>query len=83
MDNTAVARCYANKNGFSASGNALTLKAIGKKSLHLSVNRNYSRCLQVIQILLKAKLLTAATDDEAELTPLSTVELFTGYKKYV
>lgn len=37
--------------------------------------------LQVIQILLKAKLLTAATDDdEAELTPLSTVELFTGYK---
>lgn len=39
--------------------------------------------LQVIQILLKAKLLTAATDDEAELTPLSTVELFSGYKKYV
>ena len=36
---------------------------------------------QVIQILLKAKLLTAAVDDENELTPLSTVELFTGYKK--
>ncbi|TGZ54491.1 Cullin-1 [Temnothorax longispinosus] len=36
--------------------------------------------LQVIQILLKAKLLTAASDDVAELTPLSTVELFTGYK---
>jgi len=32
---------------------------------------------------LKAKLLTAASDDVAELTPLSTVELFTGYKKYV
>lgn len=38
--------------------------------------------LQVIQILLKAKLLTATTDDETELTPQSTVELFTGYKKY-
>lgn len=37
--------------------------------------------LQVIQILLKAKLLTATTDDETELTPQSTVELFTGYKK--
>ncbi|XP_020286010.1 cullin-1 isoform X2 [Pseudomyrmex gracilis] len=36
--------------------------------------------LQVIQILLKAKLLTANSDDIAELTPLSTVELFTGYK---
>ncbi|EGI70433.1 Cullin-1 [Acromyrmex echinatior] len=36
--------------------------------------------LQVIQILLKAKLLTTASDDVAELTPLSTVELFTGYK---
>lgn len=36
--------------------------------------------LQVVQILLKAKLLTAASDDVAELTPLSTVELFTGYK---
>lgn len=32
---------------------------------------------------MKAKLLTAASDDVAELTPLSTVELFTGYKKYM
>lgn len=39
--------------------------------------------MQVVQILLKAKLLTAASDDVAELTPLSTVELFTGYKKYM
>jgi len=38
--------------------------------------------VKVIQILLKAKLLTAASDDVAELTPSSTVELFTGYKKY-
>ncbi|XP_012255442.1 cullin-1 [Athalia rosae] len=37
--------------------------------------------LQVIQILLKAKLLTTATnDDDADLTPSSNVELFTGYK---
>lgn len=39
--------------------------------------------IQVVQILLKAKLLTAVSDDVAELTPLSTVELFTGYKKYI
>lgn len=35
---------------------------------------------QVIQILLKAKLLTAASDDVNELTPVSSVALFTGYK---
>lgn len=47
------------------------------------MTQNNSFFVQVIQILLKAKLLTAASDDVAELTPLSTVELFTGYKKYV
>ncbi|KAH0946080.1 hypothetical protein HN011_007027 [Eciton burchellii] len=36
--------------------------------------------LQVIQILLKAKLLTANSDDVSELTPQSIIELFTGYK---
>lgn len=48
-----------------------------------SIGTKIFSMLQVIQILLKAKLLTAATDDENELTPLSTVELFAGYKKYV
>jgi hypothetical protein len=38
--------------------------------------------LKVIQILLKAKLLTANSDDVSELTPQSIIELFTGYKKY-
>lgn len=38
--------------------------------------------LQVIQILLKAKLLVTS-DDESELGPTSTINLFTGYKKLV
>ncbi|XP_051154665.1 cullin-1 [Leptopilina boulardi] len=36
--------------------------------------------IQVMQILLKAKLLISSTDEEAELSPSSTAELFTGYK---
>ncbi|XP_012276328.1 cullin-1 [Orussus abietinus] len=50
------------------------------QQLHDATQIKMDFLIQVIQILLKAKLLTAATDDEAELTPLSTVELFTGYK---
>ncbi|XP_066597892.1 cullin-1 isoform X2 [Prorops nasuta] len=46
--------------------------------LHDATRIKMDFLLQVIQILLKAKLL--ATDDEAELTPVSIVELFTGYK---
>lgn len=36
--------------------------------------------VQVLQILLKAKLLTCS-DDEANLSAASVVELFLGYKK--
>lgn len=36
--------------------------------------------IQVMQILLKAKLLISSTEEEAELSPTSTAELFTGYK---
>ncbi|KOC68754.1 Cullin-1 [Habropoda laboriosa] len=50
------------------------------QQLHDATQIKMDFLLQVIQILLKAKLLTAAADDEAELTPLSTVELFAGYK---
>lgn len=38
--------------------------------------------IQVIQILLKAKLLTCE-EDENDLAPSSVVNLFVGYKKYV
>lgn len=51
------------------------------QQLHDATQIKMDFLLQVIQILLKAKLLTAPVDDEAELTPLSSVELFTGYKK--
>lgn len=37
--------------------------------------------IQVIQILLKAKLITSE-DDENDLTTNSVVNLFSGYKKY-
>lgn len=36
--------------------------------------------IQVIQILLKAKLITCE-DDESELSPSSVVHLYLGYKK--
>lgn len=51
------------------------------QQLHDATQIKMDFLLQVIQILLKAKLLTAPVDDEAELTPMSSVELFTGYKK--
>lgn len=41
---------------------------------------NQESLIQVIQILLKSKLLTS-TDDEASLKPTSNIELFMGYKK--
>lgn len=62
--------------------NAATLWTV--QQLHDATQIKMDFLLQVIQILLKAKLLTAATsDDEADLTPSSTVELFSGYKKFV
>ncbi|KMQ89682.1 cullin-1-like isoform x2 protein [Lasius niger] len=51
-----------------------------KQACGFEYTSKLQRMFQVVQILLKAKLLTAASDDVAELTPLSTVELFTGYK---
>lgn len=57
-------------------------------SYHILNKRNRTPCIginpesliQVLQILLKAKLLKSA-DDENSLTPASTVELFLEYKK--
>lgn len=59
--------------------NAATMWTI--QQLHDATQIKMDFLLQVIQILLKAKLLTAQTDDDAELTALSNVELYTGYKK--
>ncbi|XP_033336118.1 cullin 1 [Megalopta genalis] len=50
------------------------------QQLHDATQIKMDFLFQVIQILLKSKLLTSAADDVTELTPLSTVELFTGYK---
>ncbi|OXU25382.1 hypothetical protein TSAR_005317 [Trichomalopsis sarcophagae] len=49
------------------------------QQLHESTQIKMDFLLQVIQILLKAKLLVTS-DDESELGPTSTVDLFTGYK---
>ncbi|KZC11849.1 Cullin-1 [Dufourea novaeangliae] len=50
------------------------------QQLHDATQIKMDFLFQVIQILLKAKLLSVTTDDETELTPSTTVELFTGYK---
>lgn len=50
------------------------------QQLHDATQIKMDYLLQVIGILLKAKLLTAP-EEEAELTGSSTVELFTAYKK--
>ncbi|XP_076293395.1 cullin 1 [Lasioglossum baleicum] len=50
------------------------------QQLHDATQIKMDFLFQVIQILLKSKLLTSTADDVTELTPLSTVELFTGYK---
>lgn len=47
-----------------------------------SAGINQESLIQVLQILLKSKLLTSS-DDEANLTTSSSVELNTGFKKYV
>ncbi|XP_043279047.1 cullin-1 isoform X2 [Venturia canescens] len=82
-----LTNCFKNRYTLQASTfqmavllqyNVATLWTI--QQLHESTQIKMDFLLQVIQILLKAKLLTAAIDDEAELTSLSTVELFTGYK---
>ncbi|EFN78772.1 Cullin-1 [Harpegnathos saltator] len=79
--------CFKNRYTLQASTfqMAVLLQYNGSTSwtiqqLHYATQIKMDFLLQVIQILLKAKLLTAASDDVAELTPLSTVELFTGYK---
>lgn len=42
----------------------------------------FDNLVQLLPILLKAKLLTC-TEDENNLTPASVIELFLNYKKYV
>lgn len=51
------------------------------QQLHESTQIKMDYLIQVLQILLKAKLLTAPTEEDAELAPTATVELFTAYKK--
>lgn len=50
------------------------------QQLHESTQIKMDYLIQVLQILLKAKLLTAPTEEDAELAPSATVELFTAYK---
>ncbi|KAF7996415.1 hypothetical protein HCN44_002047 [Aphidius gifuensis] len=50
------------------------------QQLHESTQIKMDYLIQVLQILLKAKLLTAPTEEDAELAPTATVELFTAYK---
>jgi len=52
------------------------------QQLHESTQIKLDFLVQVLQILLKAKLLQS-DDDENELHSSSSVALFTGYKKYV
>ncbi|XP_046743134.1 cullin-1 isoform X2 [Diprion similis] len=83
-----LTNCFKNRYTLQASTfqmavllqyNAATFWTV--QQLHDATQIKMDFLLQVIQILLKAKLLTVATnDDELDLTPLSTVELFTGYK---
>ncbi|XP_063985627.1 cullin-1 [Diachasmimorpha longicaudata] len=58
--------------------NAATMWTI--QQLHDATQIKMDFLVQVVQILLKAKLLTAAVDDETELNAGSNVELFSGYK---
>ena len=54
------------------------------QQLHESTQIKLDFLVQVLQILLKAKLLQSDDDDdENELHSNSSVALFTGYKKYV
>ncbi|XP_033210503.1 cullin-1 isoform X2 [Belonocnema kinseyi] len=50
------------------------------QQLHESTQIKMDYLIQVMQILLKAKLLISTTEDEAELSPATSAELFTGYK---
>lgn len=52
------------------------------QQLHESTQIKVDFLVQVLQILLKAKLLQS-DDDENELHSNSSIALFTGYKKYV
>uniref|UniRef100_A0A0C9QLP0 Cullin-1 n=1 Tax=Fopius arisanus TaxID=64838 RepID=A0A0C9QLP0_9HYME len=58
--------------------NAATMWTI--QQLHDATQIKMDFLVQVVQILLKAKLLTAAVEDETELNAGSNVELFSGYK---
>lgn len=53
------------------------------QQLHDATQIKMDFLIQVVQILSKAKLLTAPIEEDTELNAMSSVELFTGYKKYV
>ncbi|XP_055859044.1 cullin homolog 1 [Episyrphus balteatus] len=81
-----VTNCFKNKYTLQASTfqmavllqfndqTKFTVQQLGQNTEILQEN-----LIQVLQILLKAKLLTS-TDDEANITAASVVELFSGYK---
>lgn len=63
------AKNFFKKNVFNSHSNWFSFAGIAQENL-----------LQVLQILLKAKLLTCS-DEEINLTGSSVIELFLGYKK--
>ncbi|KAK0175184.1 hypothetical protein PV327_008956 [Microctonus hyperodae] len=50
------------------------------QQLHDATQIKMDLLIQVVQILSKSKLLTAPIEEDTELTAMSSVELFTGYK---
>lgn len=81
-----VTNCFKNRYTFQASTFQMAVLLQFNDQLSLTVQQlldntgiNQESLIQVLQILLKARLLTS-NDDESNLSPNSLIELFLGYK---
>lgn len=81
-----VTNCFKNKYTFQASTFQMAVLLQFNEQLSFSVQQiqsntgiNQDQLIQIIQILLKAKIITS-TDDESNINNASVVELFEGYK---
>jgi len=81
-----VTNCFKNKYTFQASTFQMAVLLQFNEQLSATVQQiqtntgiNQDQLIQIIQILLKAKILTS-TDDEANINDASVLELFEGYK---